>query len=197
MTLEADPDRRRVMQLSLLSAGLSLIPLGAAKGATIPETTMTSDAAHAFDLFFGSWHVKHRRLKERLAGSSEWIDFDGTSEMWPVLGGPGNMDDNIFNFPPGPFRGVAVRAFDPASKTWAIWWLDSRYPTKIDVPVVGSFKDGIGTFLADDTFNGKPIKVRFIWSRITRTSREWEQAFSPDGGKSWETNWTSSFTRVK
>jgi hypothetical protein len=194
MTIDTDPDRRRVMQMSLLTAGLALLSTGAARSAQAP---MTSDPPHDFDHFFGSWHVKHRRLKERLAGNNEWIDFDGTSEMQPVLGGFGNMDDSVFNFPPGAFGGVSLRVFDPAAKNWAIWWIDTRDPTKIDLPVVGSFKDGVGTFLADDTFKGRPIKVRLVWSRITRTSREWEQAFSPDGGKTWETNWTSSFTRVR
>src|SRR5215475_1860557 len=101
MTFDLDTDRRRVMQLSLATAGLGLLSLKAAQAAT-PETSMTSDPAHDFDLFFGSWHVKHRRIKERLKGSTEWIDFDGTSEMQPLLGGVANMDDNIFNFPPGP-----------------------------------------------------------------------------------------------
>lgn len=195
MTSETDLNRRRVVQLSALGAA-GLIP-AISQGAAPEATTGVSDpAARDFDLFFGSWRVQHRRLNKWLAGSTEWLDFDGTSEMVPLLGGLANMDDNIFNFPSRPFRGVAVRAFDPASRTWAIWWLDSRFPTKMDVPVVGTFKDGVGTFLADDTWEGKPVKVRFIWSRITRDSREWEQAFSPDGGKTWETNWTSSFRRV-
>jgi hypothetical protein len=196
MTFDLDTNRRRLMLLSLVTAGLGLLSLKAAQAAT-PETSMTSNPAHDFDLFFGSWHVKHRRIKERLKGSTEWIDFDGTCEMQPFLGGLANMDDNTFNFPPGPFRGVSLRAFDPATKNWAIWWLDSRFPTTVGVPVVGCFKDGVGTFLADDMWEGKPVKVRFIWSRITRDSREWEQAFSPDGGRTWETNWTSSFRRVK
>jgi len=63
--------------------------------------------------------------------------------------------------------------------------------------VFGNFQNGVGTFNGDDTFNGKPIKVRFIWSKITASSAQWEQAFSPDGGKSWETNWVMDFTRVQ
>src|SRR5262249_14545529 len=146
MTFDHDLNRRRAVQLSVLGAAASLIPGGLA--ATPASAAASGDpAAHDFDLFFGSWHVKHRRIKERLAGSNEWIEFDGTSVMQPILGGLGNMDDNIFNFPPGPFRGVSVRAFDPATKTWAIWWLDTRDLSKIDVPVVGTFKDGVGTFL--------------------------------------------------
>ncbi len=66
---------------------------------------------------------------------------------------------------------------------WSIWWLDGRHPGQLDPPVVGGFKDGIGTFQCDDTLNGKPIVVRFIWSNITPTSTRWEQSFSPDGGE--------------
>ena len=63
--------------------------------------------------------------------------------------------------------------------------------------MVGRFENGIGTFFADETFRGQPIKVRFLWSNITPTTARWEQAFSPDGGKTWETNWEMDFTRQR
>ena len=65
----------------------------------------------------------------------------------------------------------------------------------IDVPVVGRFVDGVGTFLAEDTFEGRPIVVRFLWTRTDTPSPRWEQAFSEDGGTTWETNWEMDFTR--
>lgn len=74
--------------------------------------------------------------------------------------------------------------------------LDARDPHRIDVPIIGRFQDGIGTFVSDDTFRDRPIKVRGLWSRITPTSLQWEQAFSPDGGKTWETNWVMRYTRT-
>jgi hypothetical protein len=55
----------------------------------------------------------------------------------------------------------------------------------------------VGTFYADNTFNAKPIRVRFVWSHITAKSCRWEQAFSPDGGTTWEANWVMDFTRVE
>jgi hypothetical protein len=61
--------------------------------------------------------------------------------------------------------------------------------------MIGSFADGVGTFLADDNLAGKPIKVRFLWSRITAQTCRWEQAFSGDGGRNWETNWIMDFER--
>lgn len=153
------------------------------------------DGVHDFDFLIGAWQVQHLRLKERLAGSSEWIAFDGTHVAWPLLGGHGNVDDNVMNLPGGAYRGVSLRPFDPATRHWAIWWLDGRHPHTIDVPVVGRFEGGVGTFFADESFRGQPIKVRFVWSQITPQSCQWEQAFSPDGGRTWETNWVSRFTR--
>ncbi|MBV9419168.1 MAG: DUF1579 domain-containing protein [Alphaproteobacteria bacterium] len=158
---------------------------------------MAHDPVHDFDFFFGSWAVRHRQLKARLANCTAWIEFHGTCTAQPILGGAGNMDDNIIHKPDTSYRAATLRTFDPASKSWAIWWFDGRMPhNPVDPPMKGSFTDGVGTFLADETFEGKPIKVRFIWSRISPTFCQWEQAFSEDGGKSWETNWIMENTRM-
>jgi hypothetical protein len=153
-------------------------------------------SAHDFDFFHGRWTVAHRRLKDRLAGCTEWELFGGTSHAQPLLGGAGIIDDNVIELPAGSYRAATLRSFDPATKQWAIWWLDGRHPHAIDAPMVGRFENGIGTFFADETFRGRPITVRFLWSAITPTTARWEQAFSPDGGKTWETNWEMDFTRV-
>lgn len=149
-----------------------------------------------FDFQIGSWQVRHRRLKERLAGCTEWDEFDGTSDMRPILGGDGNIEDNVLHIPGGTYRAIALRSYDPAQDSWAIWWLDARSPHALDVPVIGRFDDGIGRFYADDTLGGRPIRLRFIWSRTDTASPRWEQAMSADGGTSWETNWTMDFTRA-
>lgn len=153
-------------------------------------------AVHDFDFFMGKWRVHHRRLKERLAGSDEWQEFEGTSEAWPLLGGAGNVDDNVLELPAGTYRAISLRSYDPETEQWSIWWLDGRNPGRLDPPVVGGFQDGIGTFQCDDTFNDKPIVVRFLWSNITEATCRWEQAFSPDGGTTWEVNWIMESTRV-
>jgi hypothetical protein len=157
-----------------------------------------SSGVHDFDFFVGHWQVHHRRLKERLANSHEWIKFEGTTVAQKLMQGYGNIDDNVLEFPGGTYRAVTLRSFDPKSQQWSIWWLDSRSPQgPLDPPVRGSFKDGVGTFYADDVLNGKPIRVRFIWSEITPTSCQWEQAFSSDNGASWETNWVMEFARTQ
>ena len=167
---------------------LPAVIAAAAPGATGHE--------HDWDWLVGRWNVRHRRLKARLAGSTEWEEFAGTSVLWLTLGGLGTVDDNVLHLPGGTYRAVGIRAFDPAAGQWSIWWLDERYPTSIEPPVHGGFKDGEGLFTGDDTLRDKPIKVRFRWTDITPTSARWEQAFSPDAGTTWEVNWVMAFTRA-
>jgi hypothetical protein len=151
---------------------------------------------NAFDFLVGNWNVHHRYLLRRLAGCTEWIEFPGTSSMRKILDGFANMDDDDIHLPAGRYAGVSLRTYDPKNESWSIYWLDSRYSARIDPPLAGRFDDGIGTFHGDDTFEGRPIRVRFLWTLITPTSARWEQAFSDDGGNSWETNWYMDFTRM-
>ena len=148
-----------------------------------------------FDFMIGDWHVSHRRLNSRLTGCTEWTDFGGLSSTSKILDGFGNVEDNLLRFPDGDVRAAAVRSFNEATQSWAIWWLDGRSPHHLDVPVVGSFSGPVGSFFADDTLDGKPIKVRFLWNVNPGGNPAWEQAFSPDGGASWETNWVMEFKR--
>ena len=91
-----------------------------------------------FDFFFGSWDVSHRRLQRRLAGDGNWDVFGGTCAVRPLLGGLGNVDDNVIELPGGAYRAATVRTFDPATRQWSIWWIDGRNPLTIDVPMRGN-----------------------------------------------------------
>jgi hypothetical protein len=152
--------------------------------------------SHDFDFEFGRWKVHHRRLKERLVGCLDWEEFEGTSETRPVLGGNGNIEDNVLDFPAGTYRAIAIRSFDVNTRHWAIWWLSANDPHQLDVPVIGKFENGIGTFLAEDLLNAEPVTVRFLWLRTDGPTPRWEQAMSRDKGKTWETNWTMDFERI-
>lgn len=156
----------------------------------------TLDGRSGFDFLVGGWTVRHRRLKERLAGCLEWDEFPGTCRLHPLLDGQANVDDNVLELPSGTYRAASIRAYDPGTRQWSIWWLDSRQPRDLGTPVVGAFDKGIGTFYADDTLNGQAIRVRFLWTDIAAASACWQQAFSNDGGATWETNWIMEFERV-
>lgn len=154
-----------------------------------------TDGRHDFDFLHGRWRVAHRRLRERLAGGTAWEEFAGTCEARPILGGLGNVDDNLVGLPAGGYRAATLRLFDPATGLWSIHWVDGR-AMALDPPVRGRFADGIGTFHGEDVLDGRPIRVRFLWTAVTARSARWEQAFSADGGASWEDNWVMGFERV-
>ncbi|HEY2516340.1 MAG TPA: hypothetical protein VGI39_35960 [Polyangiaceae bacterium] len=183
---------------TLVTAGGAL---GCAHGAPPPSAPLATTAGnpsgheHDWEWLVGRWKVRHHRLKERLTGCTQWEDFAGTSALWLTMGGLGTIDDNVLELPSGTYRAMGARVFDPADGQWRIWWFDGRTPDHLEPPVKGGFKDGEGTFFADDTLRGKPIKVRFRWTKITPTSAHWEQAFSPDGGATWEVNWEMEFQR--
>jgi hypothetical protein len=152
-------------------------------------------SASDFDFLVGDWKVFHRRLKQRLAGSTEWEEFPGTTSCRKILGGAGNSDDNYLELPGDPYYAMTVRTFDARSGEWSIWWFDARYPASLDPPVKGRFVEGVGTFVANDTFQGVPIVIRFHWDATNPAAPRWEQAFSRDTGKSFEVNWTMAFSR--
>ncbi len=158
--------------------------------------TRVQKALKDFDFEIGEWTVKHRRLKSPLSNCSDWVEFRGTSSVRKILGGFGNLEDNTLHFPDSSFNAIALRSFSIETQKWSIWWLDGRYPDKLDVPVVGEFIDGIGLFFADDMLEGCPIKIRFKWDSLNPQKPRWEQSFSTDNGISWEINWTMDFLSV-
>ena len=149
--------------------------------------------AHDFDFYQGTWNIENRRLAEPLAGRDEWDEFSAVSIARPILGGAGNCDE--IDFPTRGWSGMTVRLFNPDTELWSLYWMSTRTDV-IGAPQVGRFVDGRGEFLGDDVHDGRPIRVRYIWSEITPTTAHWEQAFSTDGGQTWETNWYMESTRV-
>ena len=149
--------------------------------------------AQDFDFLHGDWKVAHRRLKRRLLGDTDWQEFAGTCHARPILGGLGNFDENVLDLPAGRYEACTMRLFKDG--VWSIYWIDGRDPTLTPPPMQGAFKDGVGSFFADETFEGRPVKVRFLWREITARSATWEQAMSADGGATWETNWVMRFAR--
>ena len=156
------------------------------------ETLQMEATATDFNFLLGSWNVANRKLRRRLAGSDDWEEFAATAVVRPILDGLGNED--VFRTEhDGGFVGMSFRFFDPEKRRWSIYWADSRRPGELDPPVVGCFEGDLGVFHGEDVHRGRPVLVRFTWSRVTTESPRWEQAFSDDGGRTWETNWVMDF----
>ena len=162
----------------------------------VPSPAPLHDGAHDFDFLHGSWTVHNRRLKQPLTGSSEWYEFEGTNIERPLWEGQANFEEYDADAPSGRIRAVALRLYNHKSKQWTIHWSNSASGT-LDQPMTGSFHDGRGEFYNQEEFDGRSIFVRFIWSPGDANSCRWEQAFSADGGKTWETNWIMELTRMK
>lgn len=156
------------------------------------------DGRHDFDFLFGEWRIANRKLEDPLAEPTEWLEFEATAESRPILGGLGNVDTYVApSFPGrGRFHGFALRLFDPGAKLWRIWWASTVGAGQLDTPVAGRFRDGVGRFECADTIGGRLLTVRFDWKDVSASSARWEQAFSFDGGRSFETNWIMELTRI-
>jgi len=153
-----------------------------------------------FDFFMGIWKCRHRYRVRRLVDCHDWIEFDGTCAARKILGGHGNADESEIGLPGNRYRGMSIRTWDAERGLWSIYWLDSRRPAHLSPPVEGGFEETragkLGTFLGEHEFEGRAVRVRYLWSRIAAASARWEQAFSLDEGNGWETNWIMDFTRI-
>ena len=151
---------------------------------------------HDFDFLFGKWKGRNRRLKERLAGCDVWIEFECTVEAWPIWDGIAHYDKyEALGTPIGDIHGLTLRLFDPRSQQWAIYWAN-RNAGRLDPQMTGAWKDGRGEFYDQELFDGRMIYVRFIWTNDAPNVAQWQQAFSGDGGRTWETNWIVDFERI-
>jgi hypothetical protein len=147
-----------------------------------------------FDFEFGEWRAHISRLAEPLTGSANWVDYTGTSVVRKVWDGRANLGELQVEGPAGRIEGMSLRLYNPETRQWYISWANSRNG-QLGPPMIGGFRDGIGEFYNQELFNGRAIFVRFIFSEITANSFRLEQAFSADGGRSWEPNWIARFER--
>ena len=152
------------------------------------------NAEHDFDFEIGHWTTHVKRLQHPLTGSQTWLEYDGTTEVRHVLNGKGVLVELTMDGAAGHFEGLSLRLYNPESHQWSLNFANAASGV-LTTPTIGEFKDGRGEFYDQETLNGRAIFVRFVISGITRDSIHFEQAFSGDGGKTWETNWIADDTR--
>lgn len=153
------------------------------------------DGMRDFNFEYGTWRTHYRLLKERLANSHDWYDCYGTSVIKPFWDGQGNLEDGDLQCPNRYIGGMTVRTYDTQTHQWTIWWGTKKLGI-VPPPQVGHFDDaGVGEFYAHDVQVGKHVIIRFRWTHPGGVPH-FEQAFSADNGKTWETNWTTDYQRV-
>jgi hypothetical protein len=157
------------------------------------------DGSHDFDFLWGDWDFHLRRLLRPLSGSDDWTEYDGILRCRPLCGGQANVDEVMVDNPNDRSRieGVTLRLYNPETHEWSLFWANAKTGSLAASPQRGKFTGGRGEFLDRDTYNGKPIIVRYVWSDITPNSAHFEQSFSADEGGTWEANWITDQTRRK
>ena len=174
----------------------ALGPAGAAQAqADPPEGAELRDGSHDFDWEIGNWTTELRYLPEPLTGSDRWVEYRGTSEVRPVLGGRANLVELSVESAGGRIEGLSLRLYNPETRQWTLNFAGAASGV-LSPPVTGAFDaDGRGMFYGVDTVRGRTVLVRFVISEVTANSARFEQAFSDDGGATWESNWLAVDTR--
>ena len=152
---------------------------------------------HNFNFLIGKWSVLNRRLKERLNSCDEWIEFHAEMETKSILNGLGLMDEMKSSYFGEEFIGLSIRMLNPGSNTWTIYWADTANPgIGLKEQVVGEFTNGVGEFYGKELYDGKEVKLRFLWEKPSADTARWEQAYYDEERDAWETNWTMAFTSI-
>lgn len=158
------------------------------------QTAKLRDGQHDFDFNFGTWKTHVSRLAHPLTGSKQWVEYDGTSVVSKVWDGGASLFELDVSGPAGRIEGMGLRLYNPETHQWSLSWANSSDGV-INKPMIGEFKEGRGEFFDQEEFNGRIILARNGFYDITPNSSRFEQAFSADGGKTWETNWVMTFKR--
>ena len=189
----------------------SLYVLAATAFWLVPQSTVTAqtnsgivqaaaphDGQHDFDFEIGKWKAHLRYLRHRLSRSNDWEDFDGTVVTTPFMDGKGNLTEMNVDGATSHrhIQNIAVRLYNTTSHQWSIYGADDKSGV-FDPPQIGQFDGNRGEFYASDLYQGRQVYIRFVWQNLGPTRTHFEQAFSPDAGKTWETNWVQDIKRVQ
>ncbi|MBW3567975.1 MAG: hypothetical protein KY410_08485 [Proteobacteria bacterium] len=188
--------RRLLLQAPLMTL-LALFAMhaeAAAQEKLAEPSLLQRDGSRDFDFEFGEWTAHISRLQSPLSGADDWAEYEGTSVVRKVWNGRANLGELDVAGPAGSIRGLSLRTWNPETRQWYISWANSR-SGKVGRPMVGGFTNGIGEFYNQEMFDGRYVFVRFIFSDITENTFRLEQAFSADGGKTWEPNWIARFRK--
>jgi hypothetical protein len=180
--------------MGALACALSLAP--PATGQQAPAAAERRDGQHDFDFEIGVWKTHLKRLLHPLSGSNSWVELEGTTVVRKIWNGRANLAELTTDAASGNLQLLSLRLYDPRSRQWSLNTANAN-SGNLGVPTIGEFKNGRGEFFDQESFNGRTILVRNVWSDITADSCRFEQAFSEDGGKSWEVNWIAVDTRAK
>jgi hypothetical protein len=170
-----------------------LIRLRKAPGYGTPSTAGRG-VEHDFDFNLGSWKTRIRALLHPVSSPETWSSLQGTHAVYRVWDDWADIGQLEVDGPGGHVEDLALRLYDRETRQWRVYFASSRSGT-LQPPMVGGFKDGVGTFVGLQNIGGRTVLSRNVWSGITAQSCRQDWAISTDGGKTWEPTWISTDTR--
>lgn len=160
------------------------------------DSAMHRGGQRDFDFDIGGWTTRVWRLERSPSGSQTWSEYKGTRVVRELQDGRSNLGELALDAPVGHIGSLSLRLYNPVSHQWYVYSADSNYGT-MSHPIVGEFRDGRGEFVGQEQYNGRTVLVRNILSFVIPDSCESEWTYSEDGGKTWETSWVETDTRIK
>jgi hypothetical protein len=170
------------------------IPLFAQTAPAPAESQRVHDGQHDFDFNIGTWNTHIMRLQNPLTGSKAWVEMNGTVAVRKVWDGRAQLEEIEADSSTGHFEGLTLFLYNPQSHQWSQGFVSSSDGV-LNQPAIGEFKNGRGELFDQETYKGRAILVRVVWSDITPNAHHFEQSFSDDGGKTWEPNFVATLTR--
>src|SRR4051794_38448061 len=178
-----------------LSMTLSAVAQTNVNPAVVKQKAVLRDGQHDFDFDLGAWKTHSSRLLHPLTGSKDWVELDGMTVVRKVWDGRANLAEYKADSGTNLVELISLRIYNPAAHQWSLAFATPGAGT-LGVPSVGEFANGRGEFYDQEEINGKFVLVRFsIWN-ISPDTAQSEQAFSDDGGKTWEVNWINKYSRA-
>jgi hypothetical protein len=167
-----------------------------ASGQAEANQPVARDGRKDFDWEIGAWTTKVKVRRNPLSGAApDWAEYEGTSIIKPLLDGRANFVELSVSGTHGKIEGGSLRLYNPKAHQWSLNYA-SVGGGVLTAPVFGGFDgSGRGAFYGQDTLDGRTILVRFIITQVSPREARFEQAYSTDGGQSWEDNWIAVDTR--
>lgn len=186
----------KMIAMGILGAGTwTALPVHAV-GRPAEAPIAARDGQHDFDFNFGTWKTHIKRILNPLSGSTQSIELNGTVTVRKVWDGRAELEEIETEGPNGHWEGLTLFTYNPQAHQWTQSFVNSKSGV-LTVPLIGSFKDGRGELFSSDTFDGRSILVRGVWSDIKADSHRYEESYSSDGGRTWAPTFIATLTREK
>lgn len=170
----------------LLGALLACLPVHAA--------VAQGDGQHDFDFNLGTWKTHIHRVSHPPGAQPASVEITGTVTVRPIWGGRAQLEEIEADGPQGHWQGATLFLYNPKARQWTQTYFDSANP--VPSTTTGGFADGRGELYSQDIVDGKAILVRGTWSDIRPDSHRYEEAWSHDGGRTWETMFSAQLERI-